>query len=208
MKADFWHKKWEDNQIGFHQSDYNSNLVKFWDDFTMGMNKGRVFVPLCGKSKDMLYLAEKGLKVAGVELSKTAVVDFFIENSLDYTQKNNHYSSENIDLFCDDLFKLTNEDISDVHYIYDRASIVALPEEMRLRYSKWLYDMFPKASMFVETFEFDSEVGPPFSISEELLNTYYSEHYDITKIQTIEGSGLHSEHVSSHKSHTFFIRPK
>ena len=28
MDSDFWHKKWEDNQIGFHRSSVNPLLVR------------------------------------------------------------------------------------------------------------------------------------------------------------------------------------
>lgn len=47
----------------------------------------RVFVPLCGKSLDMIWLAQQGHEVIGVELSPVAVEDFFRENGLNPVQR-------------------------------------------------------------------------------------------------------------------------
>ena len=46
---------------------------------------GHVFVPLCGKSVDMLWFAKQGLDVIGIELSEIAVTQFFAENDLQAT---------------------------------------------------------------------------------------------------------------------------
>lgn len=209
MKAEFWQNKWKENQIGFHQAEFNPSLVKFWDDFTLGMNEGVVLVPLCGKSKDMLFLAEKGLKVIGIELSELAVEDFYQENKIKFDKVGSLYKSDRIDIYCGDLFEITAKELGRVDYIFDRASIIALPIEMRQRYAKWLRSEAPRASMFVQTLEFDSNDGPPFSVDEEQLNLFYADSCDITRIQTKEiEQAVHTENQLTIKNHTFFVRPK
>ena len=86
MEADFWHKKWEDKEIGFHQSDYNPDLLEFFTH-TNASKRSNVLVPLCGKTKDMMWLYEQGYKVYGIELSPIAVMEFFQENNLLYNIK-------------------------------------------------------------------------------------------------------------------------
>ncbi len=55
MKHDFWHEKWRSGKLGFHQEKVNSRLVRYWQ--LLDLNDGDpVFVPLCGKSLDMLWL--------------------------------------------------------------------------------------------------------------------------------------------------------
>ncbi len=49
----------------------------------------RVLVPLCGKTIDMLAIAEYGYFVTGVELSELAVKDFFESNNIPVTSHNN-----------------------------------------------------------------------------------------------------------------------
>ncbi|MGO1893263.1 MAG: thiopurine S-methyltransferase, partial [Luteimonas sp.] len=68
MEPDFWHERWQQNRIGFHQEKPLPLLLKHWP--SLGLAAGsRVFVPLCGKSLDMPWLAERGHRVLGVELS-------------------------------------------------------------------------------------------------------------------------------------------
>ena len=68
MEADFWHEKWEADSIGFHQARPNKHLQQWWPEAEIAQNS-EVFVPLCGKSLDMLWLHEQGYKVTGIELS-------------------------------------------------------------------------------------------------------------------------------------------
>ncbi len=82
MEPAFWHKRWADNQIGFHQGQVNSYLQTHWP--ALGLETGsRVLVPLCGKSLDLVWLAGQGYRVLGVELSRRAVEDFFREHGLE-----------------------------------------------------------------------------------------------------------------------------
>ncbi|MDH3688008.1 MAG: thiopurine S-methyltransferase, partial [Gammaproteobacteria bacterium] len=53
MKAEFWHDRWQKSEIAFHQQEINTRLQKYWIRLNRPKNS-RVFVPLCGKSLDML----------------------------------------------------------------------------------------------------------------------------------------------------------
>ena len=78
MDSDFWHKKWEDNQIGFHRSSVNPLLVRFLS--VLGLAPGaRVFLPLCGKTRDIAWVRDQGFRVAGAELSRMAIEQLFDE---------------------------------------------------------------------------------------------------------------------------------
>ena len=189
MEKEFWLKKWLDHKIGFHQVKYNNFLVKHWPEFAK--DKGTVFVPLCGKSKDMLYFLEQGHKVIGVEFSEIACEEFFKENHLDYEvliqDDFTVYISADIKLYCGDILSLKQEDLEDVNYIFDRASLVALPHEDRVRYADFMMSNLPAAKYFLITFEFDNpDVGPPFSINEEMVKDLYSKHYKVEMVKKHE----------------------
>ena len=78
MDPDFWHARWEANQIGFHRDEINVYLERYWP--ALGLDPGsRVLAPLCGKSLDLLWLREQGHMVTGIELSRIAVQAFFEE---------------------------------------------------------------------------------------------------------------------------------
>ena len=59
MELDFWLERWNNNQIGFHQPQVNPYLIYFYGEKGPSpeqREKLKVFVPLCGKSKDLLWL--------------------------------------------------------------------------------------------------------------------------------------------------------
>lgn len=50
-----WQQCWRDKNTGFHQSEINAQMQRFWP--SLGLAPGsRVFVPLCGKSRDLTWL--------------------------------------------------------------------------------------------------------------------------------------------------------
>ena len=179
MQASFWIEKWKKSEIGFHQSDFETNLMQFWS--RLGLKPGQqVFVPLCGKSLDMLWLAGQGHQVIGVELSPLACEAFFAENKLTPTLFREGafevWSADEIRILQGDFFDLGREHLADCAGVYDRASLVALPPEMRERYVRHLTAILPTAAeILLLTMEFDQaqRPGPPFAVSEVEVRKLY-----------------------------------
>lgn len=213
MERDFWLNKWETGEIGFHQLEYNPYLLKFWEQIRT--DKKAVFVPLCGKTKDILYLSEQGHQVVGVELSECAVKEFFEENQLDYTVRAKDqfriYTSERITIYVGDLFELTSSWVADCEYLYDRASIVALPLEMRKRYADYLktHTKIKRGLMIVMSFE-QGDVGPPFSISENELNILFekSASFDLLeeKVESGDRVSIHKDKIDQRVEQAYLFR--
>ncbi|MEO0770596.1 MAG: thiopurine S-methyltransferase [Cyanobacteria bacterium J06649_4] len=185
MDASFWHQKWADNNIAFHNSEVNSRLVKFLP--TLALAEGsRVFLPLCGKTLDIAWLRSQGYRVAGAELSPIAIEQLFAEMDVEPTisklGESTRYSAENIDIFVGDIFQLSGEMLGPVDAIYDRAALVALPREMRDRYTTHLMNLTNKAPQLLICFDYDQAAmaGPPHSISNEEVNEHYKDSYDLT----------------------------
>ncbi|WP_175653662.1 thiopurine S-methyltransferase [Pseudomonas sp. Marseille-P9899] len=185
MQADFWHKRWERNQIGFHQEQVNSYLAQYWP--SLGIDAGgRVLVPLCGKSLDLVWLAGQGLRVLGVELSQRAVEDFFAEQQLE-PERFEHgaftcYRSEGIELWCGDFFELNAADVADCVGLYDRAALIALPPEMRERYAAHLATILPAGcGAVLVTMDYDQSQldGPPFAVTDEEVRRLYTPRWQI-----------------------------
>ena len=78
MEPNFWHERWQQNQLGFHESEANSLLVAHFDALSLAPNS-RVFVPLCGKTRDIAWLLSKGHRVVGIELSQLAIEQLFTD---------------------------------------------------------------------------------------------------------------------------------
>jgi thiopurine S-methyltransferase len=180
MESEFWHQRWASNQIGFHEGQVNAYLARHYAD--LGLAPGEtVFVPLCGKSVDLRWLADQGAHVVGVELSPIAVESFFAEQGLTpRTRKEAAFTvweSGPIRLLCGDYFALTPAHLAGVHAVYDRAALIALPSERRAYYIAHLHRLLPGARRtLLITLEYPQEQmqGPPFSVAEREVHRLFT----------------------------------
>ncbi|TAN83969.1 MAG: thiopurine S-methyltransferase, partial [Gallionella sp.] len=182
MKKDFWLERWEREETGFHQGEVNPYLRQHWQKLHPA-HGSVAFVPLCGKSHDMLWLCGRGHRVLGVELSAIAAQAFFEENG--YTphrstsRKFERYEADGICILCGDFFDLCRDDLADVGAVYDRAALIALPPEMRERYARHLIHILPPATkILLITLDYpQAEMpGPPFAVSPGEVEALYREH--------------------------------
>jgi thiopurine S-methyltransferase len=185
MKKDFWLERWKQEEIGFHQNEVNPYLRKYWPELHLA-HDSLVFVPLCGKSGDMQWLSEQGHPVLGVELSNLAVQAFFRENGhlpQHFTYKKfDCYEANNIRILCGDFFDVSKDQLVNVTGVYDRASLIALPPEMRSSYVRHLVSIVaPATQVLLITVDYpQSEMqGPPFSVSAGEVETLYREHAQV-----------------------------
>ena len=190
MNDEFWHERWAKNEIGFHLKDTNPFLIKYWNALQATPNDS-IFVPLCGKSNDLIWLSERVKQVIGIELSQQAVEDFFSDNSLVPTiHKTEHfieYRYKNITLLCGDFFKLTPAQLPGCHFIYDRASLIAFPPDMRKAYAKKLHELMPdEVRRLLITIEYPQHEmnGPPFSVPTTEVQQHFEQLFGIEKLES------------------------
>lgn len=184
MEKDFWLARWERKETGFHQDEINPYLRRHWQDLHSA-GGSEVFVPLCGKSRDIRWLREQGHPVLGVELSPIAVRAFFEEcghTSHHATGKFDCFEADGIRILCGDFFDLRKDDLARTEAVYDRASLVALPPEMREAYANHLLDILPPATrILLVTFDYpQAEMpGPPFAVSPQEVERLFRNHAGI-----------------------------
>lgn len=179
MHPDFWHQRWADNQIGFHQDAPTPLLLKHWASLGVAAD-AKVFVPLAGKSRDMAWLAAQGHRVLGVELSQLAVEQFFAEHGLQpdvrESRYGRHYAAGGIELVVGDAFGLDAALLQDCTAVFDRAALIALPPDLRRRYARELYAALPAGCRgLLVTLEYPQAErdGPPFSVQEDEVQAWY-----------------------------------
>jgi len=182
MDAGFWHQKWQKNEIGFHQSNADAQLVKHFPQLQLQAGN-RVFLPLCGKTLDIAWMLEQGYQVAGAELSQIAIEQLFanlnIKPEITTVGPLKRYSAQNIDIFVGDIFELTAQELGTVDAVYDRAALVALPKETRKKYTPHLITITDRAPQLLLCFEYDQDLmaGPPFSITPDEVVDHYAATY-------------------------------
>ena len=194
MDAGFWHHRWEKNEIAFHESKANSLLVKHFNGLSLAKGR-RIFVPLCGKTLDISWLLSHGYRVAGAELSQIAIeqllMELGVQPEISTVGEVEQWSAQNLDIFVGDIFALSRKILGPVDGIYDRAALVAFPEEMRKRYTAHLTGMTGKAPQLLICYDYDQSLmeGPPFSVSDDEIKRHYAVHYDVTLISSTDVSG-------------------
>ncbi len=188
MDLDFWEQRWNQNQIAFHLPEVNPYLGEYWHNFNVPENS-QIFIPLCGKSLDLAWFASQAYSVLGVECSEKAIREFFLEQNLEIQtgqlKKFKAYNSVNIKLLQGDFFKLDRQILKDVSIVYDRASLIALPDKMRQKYVELLSQTLPDtAEIFLITLDYNQDhmPGPPFSVNHDEVIRLYQSHYKIELI--------------------------
>lgn len=180
MEAKFWLDKWSKNEIGFHEQRVHPLLTSYWSDVVArcenqvdaSLQTSNVFVPLCGKSQDLLWLMAQDHHVYGIELSEIAVEAFFTENHISFTKtvlgSLIRYEGENITLWCGDYFSLQADMLPTISLFYDRAAFIALAPSSRQSYLEHLILLLANtATGLLIAIEYDDGLvnPPPHSIS-------------------------------------------
>ncbi|MEE9272837.1 MAG: thiopurine S-methyltransferase [Robiginitomaculum sp.] len=182
----FWQNKWQSGEIGFHRDECNPALAKFWPNLRLS-RKSTVFVPLCGKSKDMLYLREYGHSVFGVELCELAIKDFASENKMRFhalaVENFINYVGNGFSLLVGDYFNTgPSVGMRNIAAVYDRAALVALPKDMRKNYAEHLKSLLDTgARILLITLEYDQSQmdGPPFSVNGDEVEALFGSWCEI-----------------------------
>jgi thiopurine S-methyltransferase len=193
VDPEFWRDRWQKKEIGFHQAEVHGDLQRHWG--RLGLASGAdVLVPLCGKSLDMVWLADQGHRVIGVELSELAVDEFFEERGLTPDVESSGSLTVKragpYELWCGDFFAWPPEATAGVAGVYDRAALVALPPDMRARYAERLIEILPPAAqLLVITFDYDQDKvsGPPFAVPRDEVRRLFDGSFSVDEISARTG---------------------
>jgi thiopurine S-methyltransferase len=192
MHQDFWLERWQTGQIGFHQATVHPFLARWWP--TLGMpSTARVYVPLCGKSLDMVWLAERGHTIVGSELSPIAIRDFFASQRLDPSRLEQvgfvRHSAGPYTILEGDALALTTDMTGPIEAIYDRAALVALPPDMRAAYAASLARLTsPGVQALLVAFEYPQEMkgGPPFSVAAAEIRELFEAAFTVREVERLD----------------------
>ena len=187
-----WESHWQEGRIGFHLLQVNTYLRRFSANLLKSEPKN-IFVPLCGKTLDLPWLANRTKKVVGVEMVSQAVEEFYAENEISYSiqpaGKLQLFKNDSIDIFQGDFFDLTQEETGLFEAIYDRGSIVALARPERQKYVEHLLSFLaPGGRLLLITLEYDQEQmsGPPFSVADAEIEMLFSQYGKLELLETCD----------------------
>ena len=206
-----WHERWVTEQIGWHRPVYNDMMVKHWA--SIGAKPyGAVLVPLCGKSLDMVWLAERGHNVIGLEMVELAVETFFRERNLTpekaASQQHTTYRCGPYTVYHGDALALEANTLQ-VDAWYDRAAMIALPATARDGYVQQLRDQTsPGAVGLLITYAYPQEEmeGPPFSLPDEEVYRLFSDGFTVERLEKMQLEDERGRGLSAISSSVFKIQ--
>ena len=140
----------------------------------------------------MVWLAQQGFSVIGVEISRKAVEEFFLERGLVPERTKSGvfeiFQAKEYRLLCGDVFQLGPEQIQGVKAVYDRASLVALNQKQRQHYAELMASVLPSGcAMLLVAMDYpDTEMqGPPYSVPESEVVELFGDNFSILKLHSL-----------------------
>ena len=212
MSENFWHQQWESNLIGFHKENVNPLLVSYFN--SLAVDKAScIFLPLCGKTLDISWLLANGYRVVGAELSELAVKELFaglgLEPVITDIDEIRRYTATGVDIFVGDIFSVTRYMVGPIDAAYDRGGLVALPENVRSRYTRHVANITDNAPQLLIVYEYNQNMmnGPPFSISNEEIDRLYKDSFK-TSLLTSEAVTGGLRNVSEIRENVWLLETK
>ena len=146
-------------------------------------------------------MQESGYAVLGNELSSLAVESFFSESNIIFKKEElrqfERYEGNNIQILKGDYFDLSLFDLSTVRAVFDRAALIALPEDTRARYIDLQISLLPKPlKILLLSLEYEDGLleAPPYSVSETEIIKKYGQRFKITKLEEYD-AGKERRHL-------------
>ena len=212
MEEQFWQTRWKEGRTGFHDALPNTFLVARIEHLNLGPD-AHIFVPLCGKTVDLDWLLARGYLVTGIEFNEGAARTVFERLNL-VPEESQHrglicLKSDRLTLWVGDFFELGIDDLVSVDAIYDRAALVALPDQTRADYTRHLIELTSAAPQLLISYTYDQALmeGPPFAVPEGTIHTLYHTTYEITLLDRSEISGPLSDRTKGSEE-IWFLGPK
>ena len=189
MDPQFWLDKWAKQETGFHLDTVHPLLRRHWPSLFVPQGS-TVFVPLCGKSLDLIHLRQMGYRVVGSELSPLAIEQFYAEQGLkpQVAERDGMqvWEAAEITLIQGDFFELERGLLPDIAAVYDRAALIALPPERQPMYVRRIMALAPaSAPILLVTLEYDQRAmpGPPFSTPAAQVERCFGARYQAERLE-------------------------
>ncbi|XP_028593446.1 thiopurine S-methyltransferase isoform X2 [Podarcis muralis] len=143
-------------------------------------------------------LADMGHQVVGVEISESALKDFFTEQKLSFSEepipgipgKLLKSTTGNISLYCCSIFDFTSTITGKFDAIWDRGSLVAVNPCDRERYSQLILSLMDsRCHCLLATCLYDpsKHKGPPFYVPDSEVKRLFGKSCDITCLEKVDG---------------------
>ncbi|XP_029834896.2 probable thiopurine S-methyltransferase [Ixodes scapularis] len=190
---DYWSNRWETGNTPWNRPDIHPLLTAHENEVLANKRDAQVFIPLCGKAKEVKWFYDRGHRVAGLEYVEKTARQFFEENKLPYEEATcpviNCKILQTVDkrlrIFVCSVFDLKKESVGPVDIIWDRGALVAVNKEDRSRYISVMRPLMSPDCTYIlisVVHDDDSYTGFPTSIPDDTVRELFGKEMKITKM--------------------------
>ena len=216
-----WISLWEQDRTPWQQAEPDKRLQSHIHRLTKGQSSISIFVPFCGKSLDLVWLARQGHSVVGVEISPIGVRQLFEENNLPYSSTEGDKftvfeATEDIKLkvFVGSMFDLTPDMTGLCDAVWDCRAMVAVNVADRETYIRVIRSILkPEGVILITRLEYDprEHSGPPFNLTKDIVQASLGDGYSIEDLESLgmkETEIMKRFNLSLAKTYLSIIKPR
>jgi SAM-dependent methyltransferase len=168
-----WQKHYDENDLAWDLGKVANPFVRLWEEGVL--EPGTLIVPGCGQGHEVIYFAERGFEVTGIDFSPGAVK--LLGESL--RRKN-----LNAQVLHRDFFELEAKHDQAYDAMLEQTFFCAIHSDQRRAYVETVSRILkPRGLLFGLFYETGEEGGPPFNTTEADIRKYFSETYDIDRLE-------------------------
>lgn len=190
MDLDYWKKRWQEDETGWHHDEVHPLLQKYYDLYNLSHHH-HFFFPLCGKTLDIDWALEKGHQVTCVEVSTIAIEEIAKRLHIHWRIENNGpftvYSYDKLTIYQGDFFSIPKITFPKIDFVFDRAAVVAVDPSRRKEYANIYAQLQPSTILFI-LYRYDKKAStaPPFSFESGEIQNIINNDFEIKMLETKE----------------------
>jgi cyclopropane fatty-acyl-phospholipid synthase-like methyltransferase len=179
-----WQKHYDENDLAWDLGEVANPFVRLWEDKVL--TPGSLIVPGCGQGHEVIYFAERGFQVTGVDFSSGAVE--LLSESLSRKNLNAKVLHRN-------FFELDETYSKAYDALLEQTFFCAIHKDQRSAYVETVSRILkPGGLLFGLFYETGEEGGPPFNTTEADIQNHFAAAFDMAfDIERLEKCSFSSE---------------
>ena len=168
-----WQKHYDDNDLAWDLGEVANPFVRLWEDEVL--TPGTLIVPGCGQGHEVIYFAERGFQVTGVDYSPGA------ETLLGDSLSNKNLNAR---VLHQDFFELDETHTHAYEAMLEQTFFCAIHPDQRSAYVETVSRILkPGGMLFGLFYETGEEGGPPFNTTEADIRKHFAAVFDIERLE-------------------------
>jgi cyclopropane fatty-acyl-phospholipid synthase-like methyltransferase len=170
---DDWQTHYDNDDLRWDLGQVAPPIVRLWEE--KKLLPGRAIIPGCGQGHEVVFLAEKGFQVTGLDYAPGAV------ELLSRTLKEKNLQAN---ILSQDFFQLDENHNAQYDLMLEQAFFCAISPSMRSVYVETATRILKKGALLAGLFyETGEEGGPPFNTSPSDILDHFSDAFHIETLE-------------------------